>query len=151
HIGGLVENGLGARGFGQREERSFHQVALIARRSVSSGYDEWIEVAALADSIAPQWFMVVGAQHSEFTPLGRGERTRRKDRTGIFVARGFTRANCAPGLQIVQGVKDAPADLSIDGASSIGPVFLKGAQRNAEETCRFLGPKQPRRQVGFAA
>jgi hypothetical protein len=35
YVGGLVENRLGARGLRQREERPFHQIALVARRRVA--------------------------------------------------------------------------------------------------------------------
>src|SRR5690606_9870931 len=102
---------------------------------------ERVEMAALADHFRLRWSMIVVTQHSEFFPLRRCQRSRRKDRAGVRVASGLACPDCTPGFQILHGIDDPSPDLSVDGAGAVGPVLFESAQRYAEEARSLLRAK----------
>src|SRR5260221_9941644 len=54
----------------------------------------------------------------------------------------------APGLEMVERVDDATADLSIGGARAVGPVFFQRPARETEEQGSFGRAQVTRRQAG---
>jgi hypothetical protein len=57
-------------------------------------------------------------------------------------------APVGPGLQIVERIDDAAAELSIGGAGAIGAVLFERSVGEAEEACGLGGSEVARRQAG---
>src|SRR5579883_111635 len=72
----------------------------------------------------------------------------RIDRSGAGIGGGGLGAEIGPGLQIVERVDDAPADLAVLRPGAVGAVLLKRAAGEAEETRGFGRAQKARRQAG---
>lgn len=90
---------------------------------------------------------VIVVQHSALAPLLGRQRARGEDRAGGDVAGRFAGADFGPCFEIVDRVEDAAADFSIGRAGAVGPVLLKGTDRNAEEAGSFLRAQESWRQA----
>src|SRR5690606_3375655 len=78
---------------------------------------------------------------SRLVPLGRQYAAARIGGGGDGPAVG-------PGLEVVDRIDDAPAELAIGGTGSVGTVLFEGAGRKAQEFGRFLCAQIARREYG---
>lgn len=129
HIAGLVSDRDDPARLRQREERTLHEVALVARARGASGDHEGVERGTLGWSkgtarhgpaSAPEaarmnwrlWLVMPGRQHAPTRIGGR--------RNGAAIG---------PGFQIGDRVDHAAAELAIGRAGAIGAVFFEGPGR----------------------
>src|SRR3546814_12721909 len=56
-----------------------------------------------------------------------------KDGAAAGIGRGVLGAEIGPGLEVLDGIDDAAAELAIGGAGSVGAVLLKRAAGRSEE------------------
>ena len=101
-IAGLIEDRRDASGLGEGEERTLHQVALVARAGVARGDDKRVELAAFADSD--------GAARRHGRSVASADRV--ADGAGLDIARIRRRTASrlvGPGLKIIDCIDDAAA------------------------------------------
>src|SRR6516165_7342221 len=72
----------------------------------------------------------------------------RKDGSYAGIGRRDLGAEIGPGLEILERVDDAPADLSVLRASAVGAVLLERAAGKSKEAGGFRCAQKARRQAG---
>src|SRR3546814_14436029 len=71
-----------------------------------------------------------------------------KDGAAAGIGRGVLGAEIGPGLEGLDGIDDAAAELAIGGAGSVGAVLLKREAGYAEKAGSCGGWKKGRREAG---